>query len=136
MDIYTEKIIKALRHPNPAVRLDAAWLLGQKKEKRAVQELILALEENKEDPYLLSAIAESLGCIGDDIALPALCKLLHSSFLPVRVKSAMALSKIGDRLSIPYLKEALNDTNIVVRKAAKAALGELIKIENGEGEHV
>ncbi len=135
MDNYTNKIIKALKHPSPIVRTDAAWLLGQKKEKKAVRELILALEENKGDPYLLSIIAESLGYIGESDALPVLYKLLHSSFLPVRVKSAEALSQIGNCLAIPYLKAALGDSNVVVRKAVKAALEKLTKKMIG-GENV
>ncbi len=122
---YTAKLIQALRHPDPRIRRDAAWLLGKKKVKEAAQVLIAAIAENKDDPYLLSTIAGALGEIGEPDALLPLGKLLLSSCLPVRVKAARALAQLGDPRAVAYLVKALEDPNPGVRRAASGALEKL-----------
>ncbi|MEW5898871.1 MAG: HEAT repeat domain-containing protein [Bacillota bacterium] len=122
---YTTKLIQALWHPDPRIRRDAAWLLGKKKVKEAAQMLIAAIDENKDDPYLLSTIAEALGQIGEPDALLPLGKLLLSSYLPVRVKAARALAQLGDPRAVAYLARALEDPNSCVRWAASGALEKL-----------
>lgn len=122
---FAEKLIEALKHSDPRVRRDAAWLLGKKRAKEAVCELITAIEKNRSDPYLLSTIAESLGQISEPCALLPLANLLLSSYLPVRVKAAWALSQLGDPHAVTYLLAALDDPNLVVRQAVRHALEEL-----------
>lgn len=135
-NIFVEKLIKALKHPDPRIRSDAVWLLGKKKVKEALQPLIAAIKENNHDPYLLSTIAQSLGEIGGEDALVPLAILLSSSYLPVRVKAAQALAQLGDLRAVNHLAKALEDPNLAVRRAAECAIKKLAKREQGEENRV
>jgi hypothetical protein len=66
-------LIEELGSPNPANRLHAAFLLGAKKEKRAVNALIEALQDR--DGNVVANVIYALGEIGDPQALEPLRKL-------------------------------------------------------------
>lgn len=121
---YTEKLIKALKHPRALKRREAAWLLGLKKDIIAVEPLIEVLNSN-DDPYVLANAAESLGKIGNSNAIYALIKSLESSYVLVRGKSAWALGEIGEDSAMDALNKALKDNNKYVRDMAKEALSKI-----------
>ena len=100
---FSEKLISALRHPEPLTAVRAAWILGQIKEKAAVPQLIEVLSSSP-DPYLQEAAALALGKIGDSKAADVLAKKLSDSgsYLIVRIASAKALEIIGGKKSKTY----------------------------------
>jgi|WetSurMetagenome_2_1015567.scaffolds.fasta_scaffold442092_2 HEAT repeat protein len=120
-----DKYIAALHHPQAETRLRAAWMLGRMRARRAIpalQEIVRTRGQN--DPYLLSAAAQSLSQIGDDQAVQILRDLLgdrNAAFM-ARVQAVNALSHIFSVLSQAALLEAASDPNERVREAAAAAL--------------
>jgi hypothetical protein len=68
-----ETLIEELRSPNPSTRSHAAFILGVKNDKRAVQALIVALQDN--DRSVVANVIYALGEIGDPQALEPLRKL-------------------------------------------------------------
>ncbi len=120
-----EKYITALRHPDSATRLRAAWLLGRMRQQRAVPalvQLVVARQEN--DPYLTSVAARSLGSIGSPEAVPCLVDLMadsQASFM-ARIQAAQALERIGGDQAMAALADAAHSTRTSVRAAARDAL--------------
>ena len=82
---FIEKLISALHHPEPETAARAAWILGERRERVALPELIHVLE-SATDGFLAEAAAEALGKIGDDQAVGALQKASKQG--PVRVRIA------------------------------------------------
>jgi HEAT repeat protein len=68
-----ETLIEELGSPNVTNRLHAAFFLGVKKEKRAVNALIEALQDG--DGNVVATVIYALGEIGDPQALEPLRKL-------------------------------------------------------------
>ncbi|NLI12262.1 HEAT repeat domain-containing protein [Pelotomaculum propionicicum] len=122
-----EKLIGALRHPEPQTRLRAAWLLGVKKDAGAVAPLVKSLGENRDDPYILATIATALGMIGDIRALDEVMALLKHSYPVVRTAAAEAIGLLGNVGCAEPLKSALKDRNMSVRRAAAKALKNLTR---------
>lgn len=60
---YDEKLIRALHHPEPMTPIRAAYILGERRVTRAVDDLEKVIDENN-DPYLVQAAIEALGKIG------------------------------------------------------------------------
>jgi HEAT repeat protein len=60
---YVDKLILALGHPEPSTAIRAAWLLGKRREQRAVDALINVVRQSK-DIYLVRAAAKALILIG------------------------------------------------------------------------
>jgi HEAT repeat protein len=118
---FTERLVWALRHPEPTVAPRAAWILGERRDPRAVEPLI-ALVEHSKDLGVLEEATVALGKIGDRRALSVLRNLLADSYVSVRERAAWALGKIGDPDAIPALRQALTDTSQAVRSAAQSAL--------------
>jgi HEAT repeat protein len=90
---YVEKLIAALRHPEPTAPIRAAWILGERKERRAVEPLSRLVRECR-DPFIVEAAVEALGKIGDPSCLPALRFALARGALKVREKARAALAQI------------------------------------------
>jgi hypothetical protein len=61
---YGAQLIKTLRHPDAGRRLLAAWILGERREQRAVSALRTILLTEKRDIYMAKATAEALAKIG------------------------------------------------------------------------
>lgn len=64
---YADKLIAALHHPEPTTPIRAAWILGQRRERKAVEPLC-ALARETRDAFILAAALEALGEIGDPSA--------------------------------------------------------------------
>ncbi|MCL5284129.1 MAG: HEAT repeat domain-containing protein [Armatimonadetes bacterium] len=121
---YLEKLIWALKHPEPTVSPRAAWVLGERRESQAVEPLISAID-GASDMALLEEAVVALGKIGDPRAIPCLERALRDSYLSVRQRAAWALGRIGGPVVIEVLTSAVDDPNQTVREAALAALSSL-----------
>lgn len=70
---FVEKLIEALRHPEPTTPIRAALLLGNIKDLRAVAPLSL-LAKTSEDVFIVQAAVHALG----EIKTPEATAFLHS----------------------------------------------------------
>ena len=90
---FGAQLINTLRHPDARRRLMAAWILGERREQRAISALRgLALTEVR-DVYLAKASVDALAKIGgaDAIGILQLARAGHPARL-VRHAAAAALS--------------------------------------------
>ena len=129
---YTDKLIASLSHPDPVTRRRAAWVLGERRDREAVEPLVAALDANRDDPYILESIVEALGKIGDQRAAGVIAGLLLTSYLVVRVRAAESLGRLGGPRAAASLRKALRDANRAVREAAEKALQKLAALEKQE----
>ncbi|MCX7919226.1 MAG: HEAT repeat domain-containing protein [bacterium] len=118
---FVDKLISALHHPEPTTPLRAAFILGQRQEKQAVKPL-LELAKTCTDPYILSAVVNALGQIGDTSAIETLEQLLATSFLNVRLEIIQALRSIGGHRSREILQQCQTSNNEKIRVKAHLAL--------------
>ena len=118
---FVQKLIAALRHPEPETTVRAAQTLGELEIEEAIPALIEALGRS-DDPYLLEAAASSLGRLGAAQAVPALHTVLRSSFLIVRLAAAKALGRIGTPEALAALEEGCHDRSERVRRAVAEQL--------------
>jgi len=137
---------------NSDIRSDAANVLGEIGDERAVDPLIGALMDAKytvrwnaaealgkigdtkavepliatfkvEDDYLRARAAEALGAIGDEKAVEPLISVLDDEDQGVRSSAAEALGAMGAARAVEPLINALNDEEWSVRSSAARALG-------------
>jgi HEAT repeat protein len=87
----------------PSLGKVAALALGKCRDKRAIEPLILSLQ----DPLVSGAAAEALGMIGDRSAIEPLKKLLTET--PSSATILGALAKLGDR-------DALDELFVIAKK--------------------
>jgi HEAT repeat protein len=92
---YVEKLIAALSHKEPTTPVRAAWILGERLEKKAVPALTRIVHKAA-DAFLVESAVEALGKIGGKAAVAAVRTALRHSSLRVRVKAREALMKITD----------------------------------------
>lgn len=93
---YEEKLILALRHPEPTVPIRAAMVLGELASQEAVNPLV-DLAGGSPDPYIQEAAVEALGRIGDPRALACLNYLSHEGAVRVRAAAGCAVKSIKER---------------------------------------
>jgi HEAT repeat protein len=93
---YTEKLIAALRHKEPTTPVRAAWILGERREEKAVPALTKILRRAK-DAFLVEGAVEALGKIGGTAATLAIRVATQHSSLRVRVKAREVLQEIEAR---------------------------------------
>ncbi|MCS7039816.1 MAG: HEAT repeat domain-containing protein [Anaerolineae bacterium] len=89
---YTDKLIAALRHPEPFTRRRAAYVLGLRRDARGVPALIAVLEAVGDDPYVRAEAALALGAIGGADARQALNRILADPDESVIVRRAAAMA--------------------------------------------
>lgn len=119
-----------LRSANARTRRYAAEKLGQLKDGRAVEALLVALTGGEEDLLVQYAAAEALREIGDPKAIPALAEALqHHEDESVRAFAACILGKLAGAQVVDVLVKALQEGSgldgMGVRQAAAATLGEI-----------
>ncbi len=127
MSYYLEGLIKALSHWRVLKRREAAYLLGEKRDPRAVPALIIVLE-SAEDPFVKMEAATALGKIGGPQAAAALLRCLQTRQpLPVRVAAVEALARqpISEDIVVGLRHAAVHDPNEIVRRLAQRVLEEL-----------
>jgi len=92
---YVQKLIAALKHPEPETPVRAAWLLGQLRATEAVPVLTRVVQESP-DPYLVEAAVEALGQIGDPTCRATLAWAACEGAVRVRRAAAEALRRLSD----------------------------------------
>jgi HEAT repeat protein len=88
---YFEKLILALRHPEPTTPIRAAWLLGKIRDPRAVAALI-DIVKGTNDPYLAREAVKALGAIDTIQARYFLRTLADHPARMIRAEACVALS--------------------------------------------
>lgn len=128
MSDYVEELIAALSHWRALKRREAAWLLGEKCDPRAVPALVALLLESAEDPYVKMEAAVALGKIGTSQAIAALLQCLGmSQALPVRLAAVegLACQPCSSEIIVGLRRAAERDPNELVRAHARRALEEV-----------
>src|SRR5438132_920381 len=125
--------IAALKDEDWALREEAATLLGEFRDPRAVGPLVDALHDEdravraavRHEEWILRLHAcEALGKIGAEEAVAPLCEvMLHDRDMAVRQDAAKALGNIGHPAAFDALEKAVTDLS--VRPYAVDALGKL-----------
>jgi len=92
---YEEKLIWALRHPEPTTPVRAATILGDRRALAAVEPLI-AVALSSRDFYLQEAAVIALGQIGDKRAQPCLERLSREGAVRVKLAARRALAGFAD----------------------------------------
>jgi HEAT repeat protein len=90
---YVDKLIAALRHKEPMTPVRAAWILGERREEKAVPALAKIARKAK-DAFLVESAVEALGQIGGDTAREPVRAAAQHSSLRVRVKAREVLQQI------------------------------------------
>jgi predicted amidophosphoribosyltransferase len=93
---YTDKLIAALRHKEPMTPVRAAWILGERRERKAVPALTKIVRKAK-DAYLVESSVEALGKIGGSAASAAVRAATQHSSLRVRVKARDVLKDLASK---------------------------------------
>jgi hypothetical protein len=57
---YVDKLIAALRHKEPTTPVRAAWILGERREQKAVPALVKIVKKGK-DGFVVESAVEALG---------------------------------------------------------------------------
>ena len=107
-----EELINDLQTSNSEkVRYNAARILGEMGDSKAVEPLIDVLKNDKNGSVRLYA-ARALGELGDSKATVHLIESLREDRnVDVRVRAARALGRLGGEIVVEPLVEALNDEN-------------------------
>jgi HEAT repeat protein len=115
--------IRLLESEGAYARRNAAYRLGEAKNKKAVKPLIGVLFDH--DWEVRMAAAWALGHIGDAAAAHALIGMLDDKNSNVRAITAWALGEIGDPTAVDPLTKKLNDPEWDIRKNIVDALGKI-----------
>ncbi len=113
---------RALRDENQTIRENIAMILGEVKDRRAVDALLEALQSNDR---LVAMAAPSLVSIGDQNAVEPLIQCLHHQNDLVRVYAAWALGSLGNPAAVDQLIGCLSDRDPKLRGTAAHSLGQL-----------
>src|SRR5215216_1630708 len=132
IDIPFETLIQQLHSADWNARCDAARLLGQSGDPRAVNALLPDLKDS--DWRVRRNAAQALGALRDPRSTQPLLALLKDRTMTVRQRSIVALGRIKDLQALPALLEVLLDgkresyeASKAIRKFGKKALPEIVK---------
>jgi HEAT repeat protein len=131
-DIPIETLIEQLHGEDWTARCDAARLLGQSRDPRAVDALLPDL--NDSDWRVRRNAAQALGALRDKRAVGPLIQALKDRTMTVRQRAIVALGRIKDTRALPFLLDILLedrhescDANKAIQKFGKKALPEIAK---------
>jgi len=129
-DTPIETLIEQLHGEDWAARCDAARLLGQSRDPRAVDVLLPDL--NDSDWRVRRNAAQALGTLRDKRAVEPLLQALQDRTMTVRQRAIVALGRLKDLQALPGLVEILlanrhesYDASKAIRKFGKKALPEM-----------
>ena len=118
------QMITLLRDTDPWVRMAAARAIGEVRDRRASETLIVTLSDA--DWRVRRLAAWALNEMKEQRAVTALCNLLLADArAEVRSAAAEALGEIRSAAALPSLQQALNDTEAAVRAKASWAIAEI-----------
>jgi HEAT repeat protein len=115
-----DDLTQQLKQEDVIVRLHAIKALGETKDARAVEPLIVVLKDSKCGLQAANALAK----IGNHSVGHLITALKDESPI-ARRNAAMALGKIKDTSAVNPLIASLKDDNPIVRRNAARALGEI-----------
>ena len=118
-----ETLLVALKDSQWRTRKNAAWALGQIRDRRALDPLIAALKDEAWQVRAYSAVA--LGEHGDKSATEPLIIALKDAQPAVRWFAANALGQTRDSRAVEPLIAALKDQHPRTRAFAAASLGQI-----------
>jgi HEAT repeat protein len=131
-DILVETLIQQLHSADWITRCDAARLLGQSRDPRAVDALLPDL--NDSDWRVRRNAAQALGALRDKRAVEPLVQALKDRTMTVRQRAIVALGRIKDPQALPALLEIVlenkhesYDATKAIKKFGKKALPEIAK---------
>jgi HEAT repeat protein len=113
-----ETLIEQLHGPDWTARCDAARLLGQSRDPRAVDALLPDLEDR--DWRVRRNAAQALGALRDPRAIEPLLNALQDRTMTVRQRAIVALGRIKDPRALPALLEIAVENRHESYDAAKA----------------
>jgi HEAT repeat protein len=129
-EIPVERLIQQLHGGAWTARCDAARLLGQSRDPRAVEALLPDL--NDSDWRVRRNAAQALGALRDRRAVEPLLRALDDRTVTVRQRAIVALGRIKDLRALPALLEILlenkresYDASKAIPKFGKKALPEI-----------
>ena len=132
-DIPIETLIQQLHGPDWMARCDAARLLGQSRDPRAVDALLPDLHDS--DWRVRRNAAQALGALRDGRAVEPLIQALNDRTMTVRQRAIVALGRIKDPQALPVLLEVFlegkresYDAAKAIRKFGKKAFPEMVKV--------
>jgi len=132
VDIPLETLIEQLHGDDWTARCDAARLLGQSRDPRAVDALLPDLSDS--DWRVRRNAAQALGALRDKRAVEPLIQALKDRTMTVRQRAIVALGRIKDIQALPPLLDILlenrhesYDANKAIHKFGKKALPEIVK---------
>ena len=118
------QLMTLLRDDDPWVRMAAARAIGEVRDRRASETLIVTLSDA--DWRVRRLAAWALNEMKEQLAVPALCNLLLADArAEVRTAAAEALGEIRSAEALPSLQQALNDAEAGVRAKAGWAIAEI-----------
>jgi len=121
---FVDRLISALRHPEPTRAGLAIDILSERlHEQRAVKPIIELIKTSKDFAVLVQS-AHGLGILGDRKAIPVLAELLNDPRAPyvARREAAIALGKLGGEAAKRALRRACDDQRPSVAEAARQSL--------------
>jgi HEAT repeat protein len=131
-EIPIETLIEQLHSDDWVARCDAARLLGQSRDPRAVDALLPDL--NDSDWRVRRNAAQALGVLRDHRAVEPLTHALRDRTMTVRQRAIVALGRIKDLRALPALldiaienRHESYDANKAILKFGKKALPEIAK---------
>jgi HEAT repeat protein len=133
-----EVLIEQLHGPDWTARCNAARLLGQSRDPRAVDALLPDLEDS--DWRVRRNAAQALGALRDRRAVGPLMSALNDRTMTVRQRAIVALGRIKDPQALPALLEIVlqnrhesYDSAKAIRKFGSKALPEIARAYEQSG---
>jgi HEAT repeat protein len=131
-DIPIDTLIRQLHGQDWAARCDAARLLGQSRDPRAVEALLPDLQDS--DWRVRRNTAQALGALRDKRAVEPLIQAIKDRTMTVRQRAIVALGRIKDIRALPVLLSMLlenrhesYEASKAIHKFGKKALPEIAK---------
>lgn len=118
-----EPLLSALLNPNWIVRMSAAKGLTRLKDARAIDTLIVVLQDKV--PAVREEVCRAIQAIGET-SIPPLLKGLQDPNWRIRLRAVEALSLLKPQAAVaPLMNLVANDSDSAVRQDAIRALGQI-----------
>ena len=114
-----------LQVSDPPTRLSIISRLGATRNPRAIDPLLKAMNDQRDDFKLRQAVITALGDIQDKRAIDTAIEALQDSVFHVRRAAAETLGKLGDKRALGPLFRTFGDKEATVRVAAVDSLATL-----------